>query len=117
MSRESAIHLGLGALYDVADKAGEGPIRPSLGLRALLAFLYFHSNGDKAPFVDFWRECQNAWDGQSQPGYMRSTYCRRELQRVIGAMGVANDKAWDEFIRFKRPQDRDRSTKGDCGWL
>ena len=56
-ARARALFLAMAALYEVANRADAGPVKPTLGLRALLACLYLHGNGDKEPFVDFWREC------------------------------------------------------------
>jgi hypothetical protein len=67
MSRERAIFLAIAALYDVAEKCNEEATRPKPSLRAILAFLYFHSNGDKEPFTEFWRQCQNEWKEQRRP--------------------------------------------------
>lgn len=85
--RARAIFLGMAALYDVASKAADGPIAPSIGLRAVLAFLFENSNGDREPFDAFWRECQNEWNGQTQPGYLRSTYTRTQWNRIASATG------------------------------
>jgi hypothetical protein len=106
MSRERAIFLAIGALYDVADKCNDGPTRPTLSLRAILAFLYLQSNGDKEPFNSFWRECQNEWKNESQPGYMRATYTRIQIERIVSAVGMGNVAEWPKRINETRAQDR-----------
>src|SRR5436305_20202 len=98
-ARERAIFLAMAALHDVTSNAGEAPVRPSIGLRALLAFLYLHSNGDKEPFVDFWQQCQCAWDGHTQQGYLRATYSRTQWNRIASATGFDRMPAYRAVYR------------------
>jgi len=115
-AKERAILLAMSALYEVTNKAGEASIRPSLGLRALLAFLYLHSNGDKAPFVDFWQECQNEWSGHTQAGYLRATYTRTQWNRIATATGFDRMPSYDALLGTLA-KDREKPRRGDCGWL
>lgn len=53
--RDRIIFLGLAALYQVAEQSRAAPVQPSLLLRATLAALYGHSDGNRAPYEAFWR--------------------------------------------------------------
>jgi len=59
-----AVVLGIAALYEIAEEAGNGPIKPSLALRALLALVYEASHAarkrDRRPFDAFWKAVTNA---------------------------------------------------------
>ena len=54
-STARAVVLGIAALYDIADEAHEGPVKPSLTLRALLALIYEASRRERKPYDDFWK--------------------------------------------------------------
>lgn len=56
---DRTIFLGLAALYQVAEQSRGAPVQPSLLLRATLAALYGHSDGNRAPYEAFWRTCQD----------------------------------------------------------
>ena len=54
-STARAVVLGIAALYDIADDAHQGPVKPSLTLRALLALIYEASRRERKPYDDFWK--------------------------------------------------------------
>ncbi len=45
IDRDKALLLGLAALQDIADQAGEGPVASTIQLRALLALMATHATG------------------------------------------------------------------------
>jgi hypothetical protein len=113
---ERAIYLGMCALYDITERASGRPIQPSLGLRALLAFLYEHSNGDLEPFTEFWRECQKPWIGNPQGSYMRATYSRTAWNKIAIATGFDRMDGYDQIHKALR-HEKARHPHGDCGRL
>jgi hypothetical protein len=116
IEEERTIYLGMCALYDITERASSKLIQPSLGLRALLAFLFEHSNGDAEPFAEFWRECQKPWIGDAQGGYIRATYSRTAWNKIATATGFDRMSGYTEMHKALR-HERDRPRRGDCGWL
>lgn len=55
MKRTRAIIIGLAALWRLQGRARREPFRGTAELRAVLALLYLHSNGDRTSFDAYWR--------------------------------------------------------------
>lgn len=55
MNRTRAIIIALAALWRLHGQAQGKPFAPSTELRALLALLYLHSDGDRTSFDAYWR--------------------------------------------------------------
>lgn len=87
--------LALAALYRVAWDCRYSPAPPSLHLRALLAFLYLHSDGRRESFDGFWRTCQAPEPPdeheRSRVAYARTTYTMTEWEGIRRAVGVPGD--------------------------
>lgn len=80
--------LALAALMDVADGARDGPVRPTLTVRALLALVHARSNGDAGPYREFWRRIRTPSDGIAEEGYMRASYARTAWARIVRTLGI-----------------------------
>ena len=89
--RHRATLLALAALYEVAEAAGDGPITPTLPVRAVLALLHTVSDGNREPYEAFWRACLEPGldsDHITARGYMRATSARREIMGIIRTLGM-----------------------------
>lgn len=91
-----AVTLALAALYRIALDCYAAPAAASLQLRALLAFLFTHSDGCREPFDAFWRQCQepdNTSDmtGGRRSAYMRGTCTMTQWERIRRSVGMSGD--------------------------
>lgn len=75
MDRTRAIIIGLAALWRLQGRARAAPFAPSMELRAVLALLYLHSDGDRTSFDQYWHTAtENGLDYASD---LIAAVCRR----------------------------------------
>lgn len=89
--RDRAIFLALAALSEVADSCDVEPVEPSLALRACLALLYAHSDGDRYVYDDFWRTLRRKLQANENPhtlAYVRPTNARSALMSIARSVGI-----------------------------
>jgi hypothetical protein len=55
IARGRLLFMGLAVLDQITEDCHRAPCRHSLALRAVLAMLYAHSDGTRAPYDQFWR--------------------------------------------------------------
>lgn len=105
-----AVVLGIAALYDIADEAGKGPIKPSLELRALLALMYQASRRDREPFDAFWKAVIDPGvDGQNEStrNYIRATAARIQIAGIARCFGMKPQSTeYNDFIEELRKKQR-----------
>ncbi|WP_235530333.1 hypothetical protein [Sphingomonas sp. Leaf62] len=75
MDQTRAITIGLAALYCMSSRAKREPFMPSAELRALLALLHLHSDGDRRPFDAYWRSATQT--DIDYPSELIASVCRR----------------------------------------
>lgn len=91
IGRDKMTWLALATLAEQVEQAHAGPPPPSHGVRLALAVLHGFSQGDRAPFDDFWRQmrddCQRSGT-ETTARYCRASYLQRELRGVMRAVGI-----------------------------
>lgn len=115
VEEKRAVFIALAALYDLAAQSQRAPLEPSLGLRALLAFLFIHARGNDAPFVGYWRECQSLPASANDPGYDRRIKTTNACDGIARALGLHDDALWHRFLNREKLGERKRRKRGDCG--
>jgi hypothetical protein len=83
--------LALVTLAELVAQVRAGPIRPTYAARLALAVCYRHSDGDRQPFDDFWRQMQKSMAGRvsdTTAEYCRSSYLRAAFRGVLRAVGI-----------------------------
>ncbi len=91
--------LGLAALLEIADAAAPAPIAPTLQLKALLSLLFRRSNGDRAPYADFWAVMIEEAPDLYRNG-ARGSYARTHWTRIVRTLGGRPEPAdFDASIR------------------
>lgn len=83
-STARAVVLGIAALYEIAEEAGRGPVKPSLALRAILALVFEASHQcrkrDRAPFDAFWKAVADP--GADHLHELDRNYARKHAARM-----------------------------------
>lgn len=83
---DRAVFLGLAALTEIADQSNDGPVAPTLQIRALLALVALQSNGDLRSYTGFWQRIQD----KGRPGQHASgVNYERQLHAHIDVLGIA----------------------------
>jgi len=88
--QQRAILLALATLLDMIDEATAEPARPSLPLRAILAFLVA-CGAERGICNDFWKTMVDATLGQTSAttrDYMRRTYGRTHYLGIVRSLGI-----------------------------
>lgn len=91
VDRDRLRWLALATLAEQVELAGETPPTPSHGVRLALAVLFTFSEGDRAPFDDFWRQMRDDEARSATPtiaSYCRYTHLMTQLRGVMRAVGV-----------------------------
>lgn len=94
--------LGLKTLAEQVELATAGAPPPSHGVRLALAVLYGFSNGDRAPFVDFWKQMRDDESVMSTPtiaSYCRYTKLQTQLRGVMRAVGIEPTVATEQPLQ------------------
>lgn len=93
-ARRRAIALALATLHQFADQAGPAPIRPDIAIRAALACLYAFSNGDRAPFDEYWEAARDemSWSTEYMRGLLRPGNLRTAICGIALAVGIDEDE-------------------------
>lgn len=91
LSRDRLIFMALCVLDDVCWQARKGQVQGTMSIRLALATLYACSDGNEAPYREFWtqmrNECvsANSWE---QSNTLRHSYTYRAMRRVAESVGV-----------------------------
>ena len=88
---DRVLWLALVTLAELVEQVKDGPAQPTTAVRLALAVCHSRSNGDRAPFVQFWRMMQQSWEGQSGEDaarYCRTSYLMASLRGVLRAVGI-----------------------------
>lgn len=82
--------LALVTLAELVEQVKVAPARPHAAARLALAVCYAHSQGDRAPFDDFWRAMQKAHDHSTDviARYCRTTNLMTHLRGILRAVGI-----------------------------
>ena len=83
--------LALAVLYNVIDDTGPDAFEPGPDVRLALAVLYAMSDGDRAPFDDFWtilRDPIAYSDREGDRAYIRRTYAQTHLTGIARRVGL-----------------------------
>lgn len=110
MTINKRLWLALVTLAELVEEVKDGPARPTAAARLALAVCHEHSNGDREPFVDFWRQMLDPCDSSSPmiARYCRSTQLQIQLRRVLSATGTGPNPqieiALDQAARKARSQ-------------
>lgn len=91
IGRDKLVDLSLKTLAEQVELAHAAAPPPSHGVRLALAVLFEFSEGDSAPFIDFWRQMRDgnerAWS-ETIASYCRSTHLQTHLRGVMRAVGI-----------------------------
>lgn len=106
-----AVVFGLAALYDIADDAEKAPVAPSLGLRALLAFLHQACRQhDRAPFDQFWKEVTDPGNPELHEldrNYSRAYRARQQIAAIAQRFKLdPGGQAYRDFFQQLRENQR-----------
>ena len=105
--RDQLRYLALMALDEIVEECRAGPVKKSLWLRFLLAWLYRESGADaetKWIFTEFWKhatsrpDCGNEFLG----GYERRTSLQSCMNGITRALG------WERTVSFMQEMERRR---------
>jgi hypothetical protein len=105
LSRDQLIFRALVILDEVVDACGAAPIRPSLGARFALMFLYAVSNGDRHAYDDFWRVVEDRQEhthSETMGSTMRETNARTCLTGIACSVGVDFSVEYQRELRIAR---------------
>lgn len=97
-----SLWLALVTLTELVEQVKDGPAPPTTSVRLALAVCHQHSNGDRAPFVDFWRSMQDACSEQASDtiaSYCRTSYLMTQLRGVLRAVGIEPTVAVEMALR------------------
>ena len=105
--------LALAALLDLATNASDGPLKPTLQLRALLALLYSRSDRRREPYASFWDQMTREERGVQQ-AYVRRTYGVTHWHGIVRSLGGDPELlAFHQRMRaIIEEHDRDQSADG-----
>jgi hypothetical protein len=133
IERERALFLGVVALQDYVDQARRTPLESTIQLRALLALLALHSNGDADAYQRFWKEARKPLDpseyDKTAQHYLRGTLAQIQwtgITRDLGFPAVSLDfhQRVEKMLRQIRQAEPQQSEPAkppkptrDCGWL
>lgn len=90
-SREHLIFKALCVLRVWADRAAQEPVKPDVGVRFALAFLFTCGKGDRRLYDGFWRELSNpglARDHESMRRHMRQSRCDSYIKGIVTDVGA-----------------------------
>jgi hypothetical protein len=105
LSRDQLVFRALVILDDVVDACGAAPVKPSLGARFALMFLYAVSDGDRHAFDDFWRVVDDRQDrahSETMSRTMRETSARTCLTGIARSVGVDFSVEYQRELRIAR---------------
>jgi hypothetical protein len=91
LSRDQLIFRALVVLDEAVSACGATPIKPSIGLRFALMFLYAVSDGTRRHYDGFWRSVQDAHANahSEQMGRdMRTTAARGSMTGIARSVGI-----------------------------
>lgn len=93
MIGDRSLRLALITLAELVEQVKDGPAPPTTAARLALAVCHQHSNGDIAPFTDFWRAMQDPRRSSTDPNehiarYCRTSYLMTQLRGVLRAVGL-----------------------------
>jgi hypothetical protein len=91
MTIDKRLWLALVTLAELVDQVEDGPARPTAAARLALAICHEHSDGDREPFIDFWRQMLDPCENSGTPTiarYCRPTQLQIQLRRVLRAVGI-----------------------------
>lgn len=86
ISQERLVRLALVALSELIPLADKGPIRPSYVIRVALAVAYASSNGNRAPYDNYWKVMQDRFPSQKTEyfqNYLRSNYLNAAFDGIL----------------------------------
>jgi hypothetical protein len=110
--RDHLVFKAICALDEIVDQCSTGPIRTTLAMRFVLAFLYSQSKTDeRRNFDDFWKiirdEHLQAYSDHDRR-YMRVTYARTCLTGIARSCGLLMDIETQNMIAAVREKVRSR---------
>lgn len=83
--------LALALLHNVIDETGPDAFEPGMDVRLALAVLYAMSDGDRAPFDDYWnglRDPLSYTDRDGEREYIRHTRARTNFTGIARSVGL-----------------------------
>lgn len=88
--RDKLIYLALVVLDEAVEEARKRPVKPSVGLRLALAYLYSVSDLKRRRSYDgFWKTATGLDESPTaQPDYVRGTYACGYLQAICRSVGI-----------------------------
>jgi hypothetical protein len=107
--RDRLVFMALCVLNDVCWQSQRGQVQGTMSIRLALATLYGCSNGDMAPYREFWtqmgNECvsANSWE---QSNTLRHSYTYRAFRRIAESVGVKLTDDYRERLEKMRPRGR-----------
>ena len=102
IAHERLIFLALAVVTEASEACEPAPIKPTLGLRLALAFLWEHSKDTRDIYDEFWRVIQQpGLPGQheEQRSYIRSMNATSCLRRMIRTAGMPETVEFDSKLR------------------
>jgi len=105
-----AVTLAIAALYDIAEQAGTGPVRPNLALRAAMALMLEAGKRDRRPFNAFWKVIMDpgqAKHDESTRNYVRKHTAEGHVAAIAKTFGMQPEtQLFQETIANIRRQHR-----------
>jgi hypothetical protein len=97
-------------LDEAIDACRGAPIKPSLGLRFALMFLYALSDGDRGSFDEFWRIIQSPEDNQNETAgrYIRATLARTHMTGIARSVGRELGVTYSQKLSLARKPQEER---------
>lgn len=98
--RDRLILLGVCALGQVADESKSEPMGENFAVRAVLAFLFSCSDGDRSPFEMFWQVMRRPPldKHDSQQRYVRATNARTAVKGIVRSLGLESDELFRHYV-------------------
>lgn len=107
IERKKLLWLALVTLDEIVEQGYRESISPSFRVRLALAVAYTHSNGDRRPFDQFWREMQELHEyDEHKSGYLRRTRMQGCLNRIQELTGWGVAPADHDALRVWRKGER-----------
>lgn len=119
--REHLIFKAICALDEIVDIAREEPVRGTLAVRFVLAYLYSQSEtNDRKAFDEFWKIIGDPYDSafsEHDRRYIRTTYARGCLTKIARSCGVTLDIVTVERIGAVKAKTRAPKGPASPGWM
>lgn len=89
----------LAALFEIAEQAGQGDVKPTLATRLILRLLYERSDRrDRKPYDGFWQASKDRRSNElnrTTANFLRGRAARRHWLEIVGTLGLPMDREFE----------------------